>query len=386
MSSLMGAAVPATPPDIEALVQQRTAELVAKNEQLTRIAYTDNLTGLPNRTFLDERLARAFADSDLRGRVSFVMVDLNNLKGINDLLGHAAGDEALRVLAGIMRDACSTIDGATVARLGGDEFAVLAEGTPALLVFETACAIAELAFERLPSGAAVGLACAERLGERVVTSDDLLKLADAAQYLAKRTHSTVPVVANPDFAHPAAQSASQRRAFRGAPDDTERLFADVARALDGLPHRDVASPLRCAASVLAGPANVSAWTISSIAPGDDRFKTVHSDVSQIPATHSHSFHAHFDDPDGYLTADYPHSQHAAAGGLVIVRADDDAADRTERALVESGGFSSMVMAGGRDSAGRLWLLEAYSNDRGFQAEMYALPFRAGVALAITGSE
>ncbi len=102
---------------------------------LRRLAYSDPLTGLANRRAFEMQLSdlrRSLGDGCALGLLA--IVDLDNLKPINDRFGHAAGDECLRQLA--MRLETSLSDAAIVARIGGDEFALLrcsAGGRPYLL-------------------------------------------------------------------------------------------------------------------------------------------------------------------------------------------------------------------------------------------------------------
>ncbi len=96
-----------------------------RQEELYRRATRDSLTDLHNRQYLLERLNEELARARRhRFSVSFLMVDVDHFKLINDRLGHAAGDRALAVVAGILRDNVRSED--TVARYGGEEFAVLA--------------------------------------------------------------------------------------------------------------------------------------------------------------------------------------------------------------------------------------------------------------------
>ena len=91
---------------------------------LRRLAYSDPLTGLANRRAFEMQLSdlrRSLGDGCALGVLA--IVDLDNLKPINDRFGHAAGDECLRQLA--MRLETSLSDAAIVARIGGDEFALL---------------------------------------------------------------------------------------------------------------------------------------------------------------------------------------------------------------------------------------------------------------------
>jgi diguanylate cyclase (GGDEF)-like protein len=99
-------------------------EMEGLNSELRHLAHHDSLTGLPNRTHLAERLelALSVARQD-GGRIAVHYLDLDHFKQVNDTLGHAVGDELLRVAADRLRGAIR--DGDTLARLGGDEFAVI---------------------------------------------------------------------------------------------------------------------------------------------------------------------------------------------------------------------------------------------------------------------
>ncbi|WP_244289346.1 putative bifunctional diguanylate cyclase/phosphodiesterase [Burkholderia puraquae] len=93
-------------------------------EHLRRLALSDMLTGLPNRASFNERLDLEIALAQERGtKLALVGIDLNRFKEINDLRGHHAGDEVLRILARRMANLLR--EGEFVARIGGDEFAAL---------------------------------------------------------------------------------------------------------------------------------------------------------------------------------------------------------------------------------------------------------------------
>jgi len=101
---------------------------------ITQLSYEDSLTGLPNRRFFFEELSKIKYDAD-KYSIPFtvVYIDMNNLKYLNDNVGHEAGDAALRMLSQTIRSVLRQSD--VPARLGGDEFAILfrhmnmAEGT-----------------------------------------------------------------------------------------------------------------------------------------------------------------------------------------------------------------------------------------------------------------
>jgi len=96
-----------------------------RTEEMVRyLAYHDSLTGLANRPLLGQELAHAIAASDRHeDKVGLVFLDLDDFKPINDTLGHARGDHALRKVAGRISSCVRLTD--TVARVGGDEFIVL---------------------------------------------------------------------------------------------------------------------------------------------------------------------------------------------------------------------------------------------------------------------
>ncbi len=96
----------------------------AIQERIQHLAYHDNLTGLPNRSLLQDRLAHAIARAErARRKVAVLFVDLDNFKNINDTLGHDVGDELLRQVSRRLSESVRIED--TIARQGGDEFIVL---------------------------------------------------------------------------------------------------------------------------------------------------------------------------------------------------------------------------------------------------------------------
>lgn len=110
-------------------VFSRMAESVARHERdIRRIAYTDPLTGLGNRLALSESLeSRLLTLQASSGELALMFIDLDDIKRVNDTLGHHVGDELLVDVAARIRGACAEegIDVAELARFGGDEFVVL---------------------------------------------------------------------------------------------------------------------------------------------------------------------------------------------------------------------------------------------------------------------
>ncbi|HWT04524.1 MAG TPA: GGDEF domain-containing protein, partial [Xanthomonadales bacterium] len=101
-------------------LEGRNAALAHAERALREAAYTDALCGLPNRAAFLDRIAAPPASG------SVAMIDLDNLKTINDRFGHAAGDAALATVARCLRERCG-VDG-SVYRIGGDEFAGIWDG------------------------------------------------------------------------------------------------------------------------------------------------------------------------------------------------------------------------------------------------------------------
>lgn len=164
-------------------------ELRQVASELGHAAAHDPLTGVLNRTMLDDRLAHAFARRLRRGcDVLVIVVDLDGFKAINDTLGHDTGDVVLKLVAERLQDATRGED--TVARLGGDEFVVVAELAPdtggeEILVARIEAALAapaEYGGALRPLAASVGAALAEP-GDDVRAA---LARADQAMYARKR--------------------------------------------------------------------------------------------------------------------------------------------------------------------------------------------------------
>ncbi len=158
--------------------------------ELRRLAFSDTLTGLANRARLIRQLRR---ELDLGRMPAVLFCDLDRFKVVNDSLGHAAGDELLRVFAARLADAVVTRrddDDAIVARLGGDEFVVMLGNADQPRAVETAEAILSVVDEPFTiSGRSVriamsvGVAMARRPGRE--QAEFLLGEADTAAYYAK---------------------------------------------------------------------------------------------------------------------------------------------------------------------------------------------------------
>jgi diguanylate cyclase (GGDEF)-like protein/PAS domain S-box-containing protein len=175
----------------EDVTERRRAEA-----QVAYLAYHDALTGLPNRTQLEEQLRLDLVRARRSGEaVAMLHFDLDNFKLVNDSLGHAAGDEVLRETARRVSDLVR--GGDVLARQGSDEFLLLMHCSGA----DAAARAAQQAAERIAAalerpfevsdaefhiGASIGVAL---FPEHATDAESLLKRADAAMYQAKRTGS-----------------------------------------------------------------------------------------------------------------------------------------------------------------------------------------------------
>jgi diguanylate cyclase (GGDEF)-like protein/PAS domain S-box-containing protein len=158
-------------------------------ETLRHQAYHDSLTSLPNRVLLADRLEQAINRSHRHGQpITVLFIDLDGFKAINDLIGHAGGDQVLIQVAERLEQSLRIED--TLARLGGDEFVVILEQCDAELAFTIAHRLLPqlkgiaVAGDVFDVGASVGIAVRT---DPAITADELLRRADIAMYHAKAT-------------------------------------------------------------------------------------------------------------------------------------------------------------------------------------------------------
>ncbi len=110
-------------------IESQQQELERMNGELHKMAFTDSLTGLPNRRYFDEVIRRELAFMKRKGHVSSIIVaDLDHFKDINDTYGHFVGDEVLRQTAELLSGALRKSD--VISRLGGEEFILMLPETP----------------------------------------------------------------------------------------------------------------------------------------------------------------------------------------------------------------------------------------------------------------
>jgi len=171
-------------------IRHYAAELAVANRRLQDLAGSDPLTGLPNRRFAMDHMAREWQSARTSGEpLACLMIDVDNFKRINDGFGHDVGDRVLAAIAELLRASARSQD--MVCRIGGEEFLVVCRATD--------CETARLAGERLRSivqaapveidgvrhriSISVGVSAATKT---VTDAAVLLKQADQALYRAKQ--------------------------------------------------------------------------------------------------------------------------------------------------------------------------------------------------------
>lgn len=170
--------------------EKRSSEELARlNKALEELAVRDPLTGLLNRRYLDEAMVREIAQAERSGQaVSFVLIDLDHFKRLNDMHGHRAGDAVLQAVGALL--AQSIRAGDLACRYGGEEFLLVLPGTSAEVALERANALRKsLAGLQLRAGAErVGVTLSAGIAtypDHGATCEALIHEADAALYAAK---------------------------------------------------------------------------------------------------------------------------------------------------------------------------------------------------------
>jgi diguanylate cyclase (GGDEF)-like protein len=182
---------------LERRIVARTADLEREigerkhyAEALARLASTDPLTGLCNRSHFAERLACMLAAAERAGSFCAVLfLDLDNFKQINDVRGHATGDQVLQAVSRLLNERAGGV--AELARWGGDEFVIALPVDPGA---QTAMLLGQdlrrvltqpmrAGLETVRVGATIGIAL---FPEHGVTQDELIRAADVAMYQAKK--------------------------------------------------------------------------------------------------------------------------------------------------------------------------------------------------------
>lgn len=185
------------PIDFPVLMARVRAHLRLKTLEaaIRRMAFTDALTGLPNRRLFQDRLERGLKLAKRQGdHLAVFYLDMDHFKHINDTLGHDIGDQVIKLFAERLEAAVRDSD--TVARLGGDEFTVLLQG---LKSPDDALRVAHKILDAMNAPMAVAdteVVVTTSIGISVFPEDGddpvaLMKQADTAMYVAKQERNAV---------------------------------------------------------------------------------------------------------------------------------------------------------------------------------------------------
>lgn len=375
----------------EAVAVQIAAGVVQADHlaRVERLAFTDPLTGLANRRAVDERLDAALAEHRAaKGSVSVVLADINRLKQVNDTFGHEAGDRLIVSVAEAVSRASGLAQTSLAARIGGDEFCVVIGDEPlstAVRVAEELCRLVDA--HPMSTGISCGVASTEVLAGPVESPVRLFRLADAAQYRAKRAGSRHPVVAGRSLPEePLEPVADDRRLRRG------RLSTDVQCALesglallDAMPAATARARLERVADHVRDLLDAAAWWLSGVCPGSDDLVTVSSSVQRQADLAPGTAEDFAEVGTVFDLRDYPVTRRAIEeAGSFFVEVGMPGNDPAEEATLVSAGYPAMLGAGAAEgSAG--WLVEVYADPISLPMGTFEPVLRALVAVAVTGA-
>ncbi|MDQ0395694.1 diguanylate cyclase (GGDEF)-like protein/PAS domain S-box-containing protein [Labrys monachus] len=192
-------------------------ERARADKRIAHLALHDPLTDLPNRTAFNERLAAILkASIDTGDRFAILSIDLDHLKEVNDIFGHASGDQ---LLCEVSRRLLAVAEGGLVARIGGDEFALIAKADRAASialadrVIDAVSGDLDILGEPIRTSLGIGIAIFPDDGGDATT---LLANADAALHRAKKEGPGVSRSYTPEMDKKLRERRSMRRELASA--------------------------------------------------------------------------------------------------------------------------------------------------------------------------
>jgi diguanylate cyclase (GGDEF)-like protein len=219
-------------------LQQRDREKREAEAKLQHMALVDELTGLPNRRLLSDRLSQSLRAAARDGRMlALLYIDLDGFKPVNDSLGHRIGDLLLKQVAERLQTRARGSD--TLARIGGDEFTLIlsrihskadAEKVAASLL-EALTSPFQIDGQGIRIGASIGISLFPEHGR---DGDELLQQADFAMYAAKRSGKNRIV----EFSDDLGNAARERMTLEG---ELRRAVAEHEISLEYQPEFDLAT-------------------------------------------------------------------------------------------------------------------------------------------------
>ncbi|RVT41809.1 putative bifunctional diguanylate cyclase/phosphodiesterase [Sphingobium algorifonticola] len=221
-------------PDLAIAMDSLFSQVRANLDNIHLLAMFDPVTGLPNRMSFCRQVDRLLAERHAPEPAALFFLDLDGFKGVNDTLGHAAGDQLLARVAGRLREVVITqvqagSGDAVVGRLAGDEFTLFFPDIPDRAAAERIARAIQFALgepfdlggQQIVLGASIGIAYHPDHG---VTLSDLLRAADIAMYHAKNSGRGRAETFNADLARKAAGKEALERDLRAGLERGEFLL------------------------------------------------------------------------------------------------------------------------------------------------------------------
>ncbi len=353
-----------------------TAEHVKRVEHQLHV---DPLTGLAGRGSIDEQLQVALSNCAADGSpVALVLVDMVGLRDLLTTDGRPAVDQVIRRTAALVSAAAGRIPAAVAGRYDWDRFCVVVPGRPADEAVELAEWLVREVRRLLPVMAACGIAATDDLSGPVPSRERLFRLAEAAQARARSADGIVPVVAGRQLPALATVGARvRRRGHDDAPDPGSRAAAsgqDLPSVVDdtkqflqlGLELMDasgleVRHRLAALAAALCHHVDGLGWWVSAVTDNGEVVQTVDYAVLRLTATMAPAGSEPGWTEESYPVDEYPATAAVLRGGWALVDAGDLRADPAELSILDGMGAAALLMAGGRDAAGRGWLVEVFAD-------------------------
>jgi diguanylate cyclase (GGDEF)-like protein len=219
-------------------LQQRDREKREAEAKLQHMALVDELTGLPNRRLLSDRLSQSLKAAERDGRMlALLYIDLDGFKPVNDSMGHRIGDLLLKHVAERLQTRARVSD--TLARIGGDEFTLILTGihskadaeNVAASLLEALTSPFQIDGQGIRIGASIGISLFPEHGK---DGDELLQQADFAMYAAKRSGKNRIV----EFSDDLGNAARERMTLEG---ELRRAVAEHEISLEYQPEFELAT-------------------------------------------------------------------------------------------------------------------------------------------------
>jgi diguanylate cyclase (GGDEF)-like protein len=341
---------------MSALVTELLAAGISRvdyHRQLHTLAYTDPLTEMANRRAVDEQLLTWASEPEKAPRLTVVLCDVNNLKAVNDQLGHPAGDRLLREIGVLVSTSASRFPGALAGRIGGDEFVLaIPDAAPDDVEEEMGQLLQAASLLGQGDGLSCGVASRAELNRLELEPTEqvraLLRLADAEQYRQK--------LAGRDATLPTRARVPGSR--RTATDFRELADAVMATTRGILSEPgSVGQRLSRVAATVCETSNGAAWWVSEI--NGDLIQDRYCGTPRDEETRDGQWQPTTLDSHGYRLTDFPASAEAVQGGSFV--ADALHGDDAERRFLVQTGFRVGIAAGGLDTTGTPWLVEVFGD-------------------------